>query len=84
MKMVLFAWITVVPSVNAVTGTFAVVAPPAKVTVAGVVASVVLLELTLTVTPLAGAAELSVNVRFCVLGPVIVTVDGVKLTVAFT
>jgi hypothetical protein len=63
-KMVALAWITVVPSVNAVTGTFAVVAPGAKVTVAGVVATRVLLELTFTVTPPAGAGELSVNVRF--------------------
>ena len=83
-KIVALAWITVVPRVNAVTGTFAVVAPAAKVTVAGVVATVVLLELTLTVTPPVGAAELRVNVRFWVLGPVIVTVAGVKLTVALT
>jgi hypothetical protein len=84
MKIVALAWITVVPRVSAVTGTFAVVAPAAKVTVAGVVATRVLLELTLTVTPPVGAAELKVSVRFWVFGPAIVTVGGVKLTVAFT
>lgn len=83
-KDVALAWITVEPKVKAVTGTFTVVAPAAKVTVDGVVATTVLLELMFTVRPAAGAAAERVSVRFWVLSPVIVTVCGVKLTVAFT
>jgi hypothetical protein len=64
MKGVALAWITVVPSVSEVTGTFAVVEPAAKFTVAGTVATAVLLELRLTVTPPGGAAAESVRVRF--------------------
>ena len=83
-NVVALAWITVEPKVKAVTGTFTVVAPAAKVTVGGVVATTVLLELVLTVRPVGGAAAERVSVRFWVLSPVMVTVDGVKLTVAFT
>jgi hypothetical protein len=83
-NVVALAWITVEPKVKAVTGTFTVVAPAAKVTVAGVVATTVLLELVFTVRPVGGAAAERVSVRFWVLSPVMVTVDGVKLTVAFT
>ena len=78
------AWITVEPRVKAVTGTFTVVKPAAKVTVAGTVATAVLLELVFTVRPVDGAAAERVSVRFWVLGPVMVTGYCGKLTVAFT
>lgn len=60
------------------------VAPAANVTVAGTVATAVLLELVFTTSPAAGAAADRVRVRFCVLRPVMVAVAGVKETVAFT
>jgi hypothetical protein len=78
------AWITVVPNARPVTGTFTVVAPVLKLTVAGTVAVAGVLELRLMVTPPAGAALESVRVRFCVVKPAMVAVLGVKLTVAFT
>jgi hypothetical protein len=83
-NVVALAWITVEPKVKAVTGTFTVVKPAVKVTVAGVVATAGLLELVYTVRPVGGAAAERVSVRFWVVGPVMVTVGGVKLTVAFT
>src|SRR5437870_3835037 len=48
-------WIVVEPTAWPVTGTLTEVAPEAKVTVDGAVATPVLLELTLTVRPAAGA-----------------------------
>jgi hypothetical protein len=78
------AWITAEPKLTAVTSTLAVVAPAAKVTVAGTVATAVLAELRLTVSPPAGAAADNVSVIFFVLNPVMVAVAGVNVTVAFT
>ena len=83
-NVVALAWITVEPKVKAVTGTFAVDEPARKVTVSGVVATTVLLELTFTVRPVGGAGALRVSVKFWSLGPVMVTVGCVKLTDAFT
>ena len=56
MNGVALAWITAEPIDTDVTGTLAVVAPAANVTVAGTVATAVLLELVFTVSPPAGAA----------------------------
>ena len=78
------ACITVEPRATPVTGTFAVVAPAANATVAGTVATATLSELRLTVRPPAGAGAGKVNVRFCVVVPVIVRVFGVNAGVAFT
>jgi hypothetical protein len=83
-NVVALAWITAEPKPLPVTGTLAVVAPLANVTVAGTVATDVLLELRFTVVPAAGAAAESVSVRFCVFKPVIVADVGLKVTVAVT
>ncbi len=72
------------PTATPVTGTVTLVAPAGKLMVDGTVAVPVLSELRLMVKPAAGAAPDSVSVRFCVDGPVMVMVEGVKLTVAFT
>ena len=56
----------------------------AKVTVAGTVATVELLELKFTVSPLAGAGDDSNKVRFCLAVPGMVAVFGKKLSVAVT
>ena len=79
----LLAWIVAVPAPTAVTGTVVVFAPATKLTVAGTVATAVLLELRLMVTPPKGASADSVSVRFCV-PPVKVMLGGVKATVAVT
>ena len=78
------AWIVAVPAAMLVTGTLTLVEPPGMVTVAGTVATLVLLELRLTVTPLLGAGDDRVSVRFCVAIPLIVRVGGVKLSDAVT
>jgi hypothetical protein len=78
------AWITAEPCATPVTGTVAVVAPAAKVTVAGTVATAVLLELRLTVTPPVGAVADKVSVKFCVVVPIMLRLDGEKATVAVT
>jgi hypothetical protein len=62
----------VLPVATDVTGTFALVVPAPNVTVAGTVATPVLLELRLTTSPPAGAAAERFNVRFCVSRPVMV------------
>jgi hypothetical protein len=62
-----------------VTATVALVAFAGKVTVAGTVATAVLVELRLTVSPAAGAATERFKVRFCVAVPVIASVVGEKL-----
>jgi hypothetical protein len=59
------------PAATPVTGTETVVAPVPKVTVAGTVATLVLLELRLTASPAAAGAD-KVRVRFCVAVPEIV------------
>ena len=78
------AWITALPNASDVTGTDALVAPAVIVSVAGTVAMAVLLELRLRVRPPVGAGADRFNVRFCVMNPLIVMLDGVKLAVAFT
>jgi hypothetical protein len=68
------------PALMLVTGTLTVVKPFVIVTVDGTVATLVLLELRLTVTPPLGAGDDSVSVRFCVATPLIVRVGGTKLS----
>jgi len=79
----LLAWTVAVPGPTAVTGTVVVVAPVAKLTVAGTVTAAVLLELRLIITPPKGAIADSVSVRFCV-PPLKVRLGGLKTTVAVT
>lgn len=78
------AWMLAVPIETPVTGTVALVDPAGKLTVDGTVAALVLSELRLMVNPLAGAAPDRLSVRFWVVGPVMVTLNGEKLTDAFT
>src|SRR5207237_1360577 len=78
------AWITVVPGATPVTGTFALIAFAAIITVPGTVATPGLVELRLTVRPPAGAALESVSVKFCVVVPEIVRFCGEKPMVAVT
>jgi hypothetical protein len=74
----LLAWITTEPGATGVTVSVAVLWPAVKDTEAGTVAIAVLLELTLTVRPPAGAFADSVKVRFCgVPVPRIVRLGGV-------
>lgn len=77
------AVIVVAPTDTPVTGTVALAAPAAKVTLAGTEAAPVLLEARLMVSP-AGAGAERFSVRFCVDVPTTVRVDGVKLIVPFT
>ena len=78
------AVIVVEPKVTAVTSTFTLVAPAAKLTLAGTVATLGALEIKLIVKPLAGAAPDRFNATVCVAIPVMVTVGGAKVMVAFT
>jgi hypothetical protein len=80
------AVIVVGPGATDVIGTFTVVAPAAIVTLAGTVATPVLLDVRFTLRPLAGAADVIFKATFCVLTPVIVTVGtaNVKVVVTFT
>src|SRR5689334_12604829 len=75
---------TAVPRAMAVTGTGTVVAPAAKLTVAGTPATAALLELKLMVNPLAGAGPERLRVRFWVTKPEIVRLDGEKLMLPVT
>jgi len=74
----------VVPPPTPVTGMLTVVVPCAMVTVAGTVATPVLEELTLKVTPPVGALAERVRVRFWVAVPVMVVGVGVIVAVAVT
>jgi hypothetical protein len=65
------------PPATPVTGTLALVAPAVNVTVAGTVATPVLLELKLAVNP-ADAGPDKFNVRFCVLPALTVRLPGEK------
>jgi hypothetical protein len=65
------------PAATPVTGTFTLVAPAANVTVAGTVATPVLLELRLAVR-LAGAGPDRFSVRFCVEPALIARLAGEK------
>lgn len=67
---------------SAVSGTSAVAAFAAKVTVDGTVAMLVLVELRLTVRPPAGAFADRVRVKFCEEFTPTVDVAGEKVTVA--
>jgi hypothetical protein len=78
------AWIVADPPPTPVIGTVTLFVPDAKVTVAGTVATLVLLELKLITTPPDGAGTDKLSARFCVAVPVIVAVVGEKLSVAVT
>jgi hypothetical protein len=78
------AVIVAVPTDTPVTGTLTVVAPAAKFTVAGTVATDGVSELRLMVKPPAGAAPERFNTAFCVVTPVTVRLGCAKLMVAFT
>ena len=78
------ACITVVPELIPVTGTATLVAFAEKVTVAGTVATDVLVELSEMVKPRLGAGPDKVRVRFCVPVPEMLSVGGEKLREAVT
>lgn len=78
------AWITAEPGVPLVTGTFTLVAFGGKVTVGGTVATFVLLELKLMVSPPDGAGAERLSATLNVAAPVIVTLGCAKLIVAVT
>jgi hypothetical protein len=78
------AVIVALPTPVAVTGIVAVLEPAANVTVAGTVATAMLLEMTLIVTPPVGATAERVAVIFEVFGPVMFKVDAGSVTVATT
>jgi hypothetical protein len=80
----LLAWMIAEPAAMAVTGTVTTFEPGEKLTVAGTVTALMLLEVRLTITPPAGAPADSVSVRFCVPVPVMVRLSGLKTTVAIT
>jgi hypothetical protein len=85
MPVTLAVIVTGPPTVTPVTVTVALVAPAAKLTVAGTVATAVLLELRFTVKPPAGACPPPrFSVRFPVVPTVIDRLVGVKLMVADT
>ena len=79
-----FAWMIAVPTTPLVTGTITLVAFAAMLTVAGTVATDVLLELRLMVNPPAGAGPESVKVRFCVEAVPTVRLLGEKPTLPTT
>ena len=78
------AWIVADPAATPVTGTGTLLAPDAKVTVAGTVATLVLLELKLITVPPDGAGTDRFKVKFCVAVPVIVCISGEKASVPVT
>ena len=70
------------PTATPVTGTFTLVVPCAKVTLAGAVATAVLLEFRLTVRPPAGAGPERLSERFCVApGRMVTGPDGKPIVV---
>ena len=80
----LLAWIVAEPGAMAVTGTVTTLEPSEKLTFAGTVTALVLLEIRFMITPPSGAGADSVSVRFCVPVPVMVRLSGVKTTLAIT
>ena len=72
------------PGATEVINTFAEVAPAAIVTLAGTVATPVLLDVRFTLRPPAGAADEMFNATFCVFTPVIVTVGEANVSVVVT
>src|SRR5436190_20524823 len=75
-RAAVIAVIVAEPAVPAVTGTLTLVAPAAMVAPAATLATPGLLELKDTASPPAGAGDVRAKVRFCVPGPLIVTVAG--------
>src|SRR5436309_10100829 len=82
--LALLAWITVVPAATPVTGTATVVLPCAIVAVGCTVAVAGVAEVTLNVTPPAGAGAANVRVRFWVAVPLMVRELGVNDAEVFT
>jgi len=78
-KFGVLAAIVADPGAIPVTGTLTLAPPAAIATVAGTVATLVLLEFRLTVRPPTGAADDRFRVRFCVVVPLMVTLAGEKL-----
>jgi len=78
------AWMVAVPLDTPVTGTWTLVAPAGTLTVDGTVATPVLLELRLMVTPPNGACPDKVRVRFCDEVPFTVNIGGLKANVPVT
>lgn len=79
------AWTVAVPGATLVTGTFTLVELAGRKTVDGTVATLGALELTLIVTPPAGAGDDSARVRlFVVAVPVITRFAGWKLSAELT
>src|SRR5271165_925276 len=78
------AWIVADPAATPVTGTLTLVALDGKVTVAGTLATAVLLELKLMTVPPEGAGTDRFSVIFCVTVPMIVVVSGENPSVAVT
>src|ERR1017187_7671995 len=78
------AVIVVGPALTEVTSTFIVVAFAGKTTFVGTVATLVLLEFRLTVSPTAGAGAERLSATFCVVIPVIVTVGEANVMMAVT
>jgi hypothetical protein len=70
------AWMVVEPPLTPVTGTVTLLAPVAKFTVGGTVATLELSELRLTVRPPAGADADRVRATFCVAVPEMEMVAG--------
>ena len=75
---VALALMVAMPLPTPVTGTLTMVAPAAKVTEAGTVATLVLVELVLMVGPPLGAAGDTTSVRFCVPVPVMDRLEDEK------
>jgi hypothetical protein len=80
-RFVRLAVIVADPAATAVTGTVTLVAPVAKLTVAGTVATLALLLLSVTAST-AGAGKDKFSCRFCVPVPLMVRLAGEKLIVA--
>ena len=78
------AVIVALPTETAVTGTLTMVAPAAKLRLAGTVATAVLPELRFTVSPPAGAAEDKLSGIVCVVSPLMATGPAGKFITAVT
>jgi hypothetical protein len=78
------AWMVAVPTTPAVTGTLTLVAFGGILTVAGTVATAVLLELRLSVNPPAGAGPERFKVRFWIEAAPMVRLLGEKATLPTT
>ena len=83
-RVAALALMVVVPNATPVTGTLTLVVFAAMVTVAGTVAIDVLVEVRLIVWPPAGAADDRTKLRFLVIKPDTVSVDGTNAMFAAT